>query len=287
MPPAHPSGRHTFCVMRRVLLVLPLFLALVVVAPAAPAHACSCAMLSSAQRVENADVVVRGTITGLDDPGGSGTGRLVTWEVAVAEVYRGVAAATTFVRSASDGAACGIEVQQGREYLLFARRVGGDLRAGLCDGTTPVSAALVAEVEHLTGPGSLPQGGARATATTPPGTPSNGTPSRGTPLAGSTPPDGSDAALPLGVGVGGAMVAAALGALWWRRWARSGGGDAGLARQAATPEAHRTVRRLLTRGGSSPGIRAGSWRAPAPAPGRRHPRPRRAPRACWPAGWWL
>jgi len=203
--------------MKRALLVLPLFLVLVVVTPAMPAHACSCAMLSSAQKVENADVVVRGTITGLDDPGGRDSGHLVTWEVAVAEVYRGTAAATTFVRSATDGAACGIEVQEGREYLLFARRVGGDVRAGLCDGTTPASAERVAEVEHLTGPGSPPRGRTRATATTPPGTPSGGTPSSGTRLAGSTPPDSSDVALPLGVGVGGALVAAALGALWWRR----------------------------------------------------------------------
>lgn len=205
--------------MKRALLVVPLFLALVVVVPAAPAHACSCAMLSSAQKVENADVVVRGTITGLDDPGGLDSGHLVTWEVAVAEVYRGAAAATTFVRSASDGASCGIEVQEGREYLLFARRVGGDLRAGLCGGTTPASAALVAEVEHLTGPGSPPQGGAAATAVT-----STGTPSTGTPLAGSTPSKGADVALPLGVGVGGALVAAALGALWWRRRRASAAG---------------------------------------------------------------
>ena len=169
-------------------------------------------MLSSAQKVENADVVVRGTITGLDDPGGHDSAHLVTYELAVAEVYRGAATATTFVSSAADGASCGIEVQEGREYLLFARRVGGELRAGLCDGTTPASAELVAEVEHLSGPGNPPQGGAVATATTPPGTPSSGTP-----LAGSTPPDSSDVAIPLGVGVGGALVAAALGALWWRR----------------------------------------------------------------------
>jgi hypothetical protein len=205
--------------MNRALLVVPLFLALVLVGPAAPAHACSCAMLSSAQKVENADVVVRGTITGLDDPGGHDSAHLVTYEEAVAEVYRGPATATTFVRSAADGASCGIEVQEGREYLLFARRVGGELRAGLCDGTTPASAELVAEVEHLTGPGSPPRGGAGATATTPPGTPSSGTP-----LAGSTPPDSSDVARPLGVGVGGALVAAALGALWWRRRRRSAAG---------------------------------------------------------------
>ena len=187
--------------MKRVLLVVPLFLALVVVAPAAPANACSCALLSSAQKVDNADVVVRGTVTGVDDPGGRSSAHPVTYEVAVAEVYRGTAAATTFVRSAASGASCGIEVQEGREYLLFARRVGSELRAGLCDGTTPASAERVAEVEHLTGPGRDPHG-TTTTAAAP---------------SAVRRPGSSWSGLPLGVGLGGALVAAGLAGLWWRR----------------------------------------------------------------------
>lgn len=198
--------------MKRVLLVVPLFLALVLVAPATPAHACSCAMLSSAQKVDNADVVVRGTVTGVDDPGGRSSAHPVTYEVAVAEVYRGTAAATTFVLSAASGASCGIEVQQGREYLLFARRVGSELRAGLCDGTTPASAELVAEVEHLAGPGRAPEGRAKDPAATP-----SATPSTGTALAGATPAESSGVAHPLAFGLGGAVTGATLAALCWRR----------------------------------------------------------------------
>ena len=199
--------------MKRVLLEVPLFLGLVVafflVAPAPVAHACSCAMRGTEQQVAQADVVVRGTITGRRDPGGASSARLVTYEVAVAEVFKGKSTATTSMRSPAFGASCGIEVQEGPEYLLFARRVGSDLRTGLCDGTRPVSDQLVTDVEAVTGPG-IPVDAPTST-TSPEATPT------GTTLASSTRPDGPGVALPLGVGAAGALLATALSALWWRR----------------------------------------------------------------------
>ena len=57
--------------MTRVLLVVALFVAFFFVAPAPAAHACSCAMSSTGQQVEDADLVVRGTIVGTEDPEGS------------------------------------------------------------------------------------------------------------------------------------------------------------------------------------------------------------------------
>lgn len=258
--------------MKRALLVVPLFLALVVVLPAAPAHACSCAMLSSAQKVENADVVVRGTITGLDDPGGLDSGHLVTWEVAVAEVYQGAAAGTAFVRSASDGASCGIEVQEGREYLLFARQVGGDLRAGLCGGTTPASAAL----------------DRRGRAPHRPREPATG---RGRGHGHDAPWHTEQRHAPCGPHDPGQLRRRPSPGCRRRRC--PGRGGAGRALVAATPGQRGRARRLRPTArcaARSPeraahrGISAGSW--PAPAPGRRHPRPPPAPRACWPAGWW-
>ena len=199
--------------MKRVLLEVPLFLGLVVglflVTPAPVAHACTCAMLGTEQQVEGADVVVRGTITGLHDPGGASSARLVTYEVAVAEVFKGKSTAATSLRSAADGGSCGIEVQEGPEYLLFARRVGSDLRTGLCGGTRPVSDELVTEVEAVTGPGTLVD--APTSTASPAATPT------GTTLAGSKRRDGLGVALPLGVGAAGALLAAALAALWWRR----------------------------------------------------------------------
>ena len=144
-------------------------------------------------------MVVRGTITGLHDPGGASSARLVTYEVAVAEVFKGKSTATTSLRSAAFGASCGIEVQEGPEYLLFARRVGSDLRTGLCDGTRPVSDQLVTDVEAVTGPGTPVD--APTSTTSPAATPT------GTTLAGSTRPHGPGVALPLGVGAAGALLA--------------------------------------------------------------------------------
>ena len=192
--------------MRRLLLVVPVFVALVLVAPAAPAQACSCAMLGTAQKVAGADVVVRGTITGSVDPGGGNSGRLVTYDVAVAQVYKGSATARTSVRSPADGGSCGIEVRQGQEYVVFSRRVGGELRAELCGGTAPASGALVADVERLTGPGTPPPDA--TTSATPP-----------TSAAGPVAPGPrrSGAALPVGLALGGALAASALVVLWWRR----------------------------------------------------------------------
>ena len=103
--------------MKRVLLEVPLFLGLVValflVAPAPVAHACSCAMRGTQQQVEGADVVVRGTITGLRDPGGASSGRLMTYEVAVAEVFKGKSTATTSLRSAAWGGPVGSRCRRG------------------------------------------------------------------------------------------------------------------------------------------------------------------------------
>ena len=195
--------------MRRLLLVVPLFVAVVagaLVAPAAPAHACSCAVLGVAQRVEGADVIVRGTIASTEDPGGGASNRLVAYDIAVTEVYKGSGSATTQVRSEAAGGSCGIEVQPGREYVVFANRVGNGLQAHLCGGTAAASPELVADVERLTGPGTPPQG---ATTSAAPPTSAAGPVSPG--------PERSSAALPVGLGLGGALAASALAVLVRRR----------------------------------------------------------------------
>jgi hypothetical protein len=150
---------------------------------------------------------------GTEDPEGSlatiSSARPVTHEVAVTEVYKGAAAATTFVGSAAEGASCGIEVETGREYVLFAREDASGLRAGFCDGTRPVSDELVAEVEAVTGPGR-PMKGA-----TPSATPS-------ATVTASETPSAPSSALPWGFGFGAALAAAALAGLAWSQ-ARRGG----------------------------------------------------------------
>lgn len=229
--------------MTRVLLVVPLFVAFFLVAPAPAAHACSCAMFSTGQQVEDADLVVRGTIVGTEDPEGSlatiSSARPVTHEVAVTEVYKGDAAATIFVGSAAEGASCGIEVETGREYVLFAREEdGAGLSAGFCDGTRPVSDELVAEVEALTGPGRPVKGATGGTTSATPSvasssttTPPTTTPSTTTAVAAPGVPGqtAGPSALPWGLGLGAVLVASVLGAVAWRRPRRGG--------EAATPAA--------------------------------------------------
>lgn len=109
-----------------------------------------------ADAVANADVVLRGAITGKDDPGGGFSGRRVTYAVSVDRVYKGTAAYTTYIRSAADGGSCGIEVEIGTTYLLFPRAEGDDLVSGLCDGTTPATTEATAELVAVTGPGTEP-----------------------------------------------------------------------------------------------------------------------------------
>ncbi|MDF2143531.1 hypothetical protein [Knoellia sp. p5-6-4] len=187
----------------RLLVRVPAFLALVIVlvltAPAPEAHACSCPPNdSTAQQVERADVVVRGTLTEVPDPVGTGSDPWAAYEVAVAEVFKDEPSATIIVRSPVGDATCGIGVREGPEYLVLAGRARSELRASLCDGTRLVSNELVAEVEAVTGPGTLVEA---HTSTAPRGQ----TPT-GTPLAAPEHPDGPGIALPLGVGAAGLLL---------------------------------------------------------------------------------
>ena len=147
--------------MKRALLVVPLMFAALLVLPSSPAWACSCASPTTAQSVARADVVLRGTLADTDGP--SRMSRLrssedpVQYTFTVAEVYKGNAAATTYVSSAASGASCGLEgLEPGREYVVFALVRGDGLQAGLCGGTAPAARGLVADVEQVTGSGPAP-----------------------------------------------------------------------------------------------------------------------------------
>lgn len=188
----------------RLLAVVALLLGLLVI-PVGSASACSCALVPLTDAVANADVVLRGRIITKDDPGGGSSGRTVTYAVSVDRVYKGAAARTTYIRSAAEGASCGIEVGIGVTYLLFSRAQGDDLVSGLCDGTTPVTTEATAEVVAVTGPGTEPG----------PAVPVGGDSSSPQALPGATGPPRSGGAPWPGLGIGAAVVA---GLLWlgWR-----------------------------------------------------------------------
>ena len=147
--------------MKRVVLVVVAVVATLLVVPGGSALACSCVGLTPAQAVADADVVLRGTVTDVALPSRlrlSSSADPATYTVTVAQVFKGTAAATTFVQSAVSGASCGLEgIEPGREYVLFATARGDGLWASLCGGTGPAEAELVTGVEQATGEGKPPR----------------------------------------------------------------------------------------------------------------------------------
>lgn len=125
----------------------------------ATAYACSCAGATTAQHFDHADVVAAGRLTQVSDPhevaqGLQESGRMVEYTIEVSELVKGEAPGTVQVFSTADGAACGLEgMSVGQDYLLYGRGAPaaepGVLFANLCDGTGPLSATALAEVQEL------------------------------------------------------------------------------------------------------------------------------------------
>jgi hypothetical protein len=157
------------------------------VVTAAPASACSCVSADTAQFVRWSDVVVRGTLVEIEEPGQSGTWSSTdptTFTFEVAEVFRGRVGTTLEVESPVSGASCGLEgMATGQEYLLFAgyQDLFGEatetLHASLCGGTGGAGTQRVAEVEAVTGPGRLPEDDAGSAPGAAPGSPAAPAPS--------------------------------------------------------------------------------------------------------------
>lgn len=125
------------------------------------AFACSCAQDSVAGHVERADLVVAGVVEDRDEgpfKAIQSSGDPVTYTVAVDEVLKGETGPVTKVVSAADGASCGLEIEVGRSYVIFAEAGGKDgaYQANLCGGTSAARTGFVAEVEAITGPATAP-----------------------------------------------------------------------------------------------------------------------------------
>lgn len=133
--------------MGRARWVLTLLAALVLapvpfMATAAPASACSCAIGAPEEFIEHADVIVVGTLTGIDPTGGSSSADPIWYELDVEQVFEGTATQRLRFSSAASGASCGLEnMQTGVRYLVFLTGVTGSLSANLCGGTQPVEGA--------------------------------------------------------------------------------------------------------------------------------------------------
>lgn len=136
--------------MRRLLLLLATLVlgaapALVV---ASPAHACSCALATPEEYAAQADVVLEGRVVE-DDRGRGFLGRPLDerrFTVETLAVVKDPAGdlepgERVEVRTATDGAACGLELLGiGGTYRIYATDTGEGLSAGLCGGTTELTA---------------------------------------------------------------------------------------------------------------------------------------------------
>jgi MYXO-CTERM domain-containing protein len=119
-----------------------LFAAMSVVSPRA--HACKCVMPTPQTAKDSAEAVFEGRVTSIErepPPGPVGVGmNVVTF--ALVRVWKGLESEeTVVVRTSEQSAACGIEFEKDKSYLVYAAKGDKGLQAGACGGTRPMSDA--------------------------------------------------------------------------------------------------------------------------------------------------
>jgi hypothetical protein len=125
--------------MRRVAalgLVLGVLVGLGVLT-AGPAAGCSCAATTPAGSYAGADVVFAGTVV---DAGAAVTdsAAIVAVVFDVTDVRKGQVGPRVGVLTAASDASCGLGLGTGQRAVIFAKRSGGVLTAGLCGGVAPI-----------------------------------------------------------------------------------------------------------------------------------------------------
>lgn len=151
--------------IRRLLLIFLVFSAAFLALPAGVSHACSCAQMSRADAIANADVVFKGTATQQADPQGGAaavsSGRSVRFGFTVDTVVKGNLGPTAGVTTAASGASCGAEFAIGQRYLVLVQRdTIGRLETSLCSGNEQLQARPAAnpEPEATDSPAPAPTG---------------------------------------------------------------------------------------------------------------------------------
>lgn len=147
--------------LTRAAAVTALALIGLAAASSTPCAACSCAALvTPVEAAADADAVFVGTFTGTREPlAMASSADLVAKRFEVHEVRKGEVAAVTEVLTAASGASCGLEVEEGRTYVVVARASEAGLRADLCGGTREHVAAT-GDLDVI-GPARAPSGGER------------------------------------------------------------------------------------------------------------------------------
>ncbi len=117
-----------------------------------PAWACSCAPLDAKQTLRETDGAFVGELVARKDPAGFPRGGLDTsvFTFRVTESFKGDVGERVQVESASDGAACGLEVTQGERVGLFLTNEQNQWTSNLCH---QVEAGVLERAAKSTGVG--------------------------------------------------------------------------------------------------------------------------------------
>lgn len=136
----------------RIFLTIALLAAVLVAIPAARADACSCALLSAPEMLDNHEAAFVGTLIDRSDAVAQDAnfGPTVIFTFEVEQWLKGDLGETMAVQSASDGAACGFEIPVGERAAIFLYRQGTGWGSGLCS-TLSAEVALAAMEPLVTG----------------------------------------------------------------------------------------------------------------------------------------
>jgi hypothetical protein len=134
--------------VRGILVALLVAPALVVVG-ATQALACSCIPPQPDRvAIRDADAVFSGRIANIESGVDIGFDN-VTWTFAVDELYKGDVGETQDIRSATQGAACGVVFKEEKRYAVFAYENKGNLVTNSCMNTRPLGDDEKLELEPI------------------------------------------------------------------------------------------------------------------------------------------
>lgn len=96
------------------------------------AYACSCVISTPAERYDRAEVILSGTVTGINDRSLS---QYLDHTVKVSKTWKGTAGSEVVITSHESSATCGFNFEKGQEYLIYATKTENGLETNLCSGT--------------------------------------------------------------------------------------------------------------------------------------------------------
>lgn len=118
----------------RLLLVVCIVVGIMGVVKPSVGYACSCEPQTAQGMFERAHVIFSGRVTDIKQgKEESNWDRFVTLEVS--KIWKGQAQTEQVVRTQPHSAACGVEFETGRAYLVYAYEQDGHLQTNLCTRT--------------------------------------------------------------------------------------------------------------------------------------------------------